>query len=29
VFTLRDQKITRICLYQETAEALKAVGLVK
>jgi ketosteroid isomerase-like protein len=27
VFTLRDGKITRICLYQETAEALKAVGL--
>src|SRR6478736_10549435 len=26
VFTLRNRKITRICLYQETAEALKAVG---
>jgi ketosteroid isomerase-like protein len=27
VFTLRNNKITRICLYQETAEALKAAGL--
>jgi ketosteroid isomerase-like protein len=27
VFTLRNRKITRICLYQETAEALEAVGL--
>lgn len=27
VFTLRDRRITRICLYQETEEALKAVGL--
>jgi ketosteroid isomerase-like protein len=27
VFTLRNRKITAICLYQETAEALKAVGL--
>ena len=27
VFELRDGKIIRICLYQETAEALKAVGL--
>jgi ketosteroid isomerase-like protein len=27
VFTLRDRKITRVCLYQEQDEALKAVGL--
>lgn len=27
VFTLRNRKITRICLYQETAEALRALGL--
>jgi ketosteroid isomerase-like protein len=27
VFTLRDGKITRICLYQRTEEALSAVGL--
>jgi ketosteroid isomerase-like protein len=27
VFTIRNRKITRICLYQELAEALKAVGL--
>jgi ketosteroid isomerase-like protein len=27
VFTVRDRKLTRVCLYQETAEALKAVGL--
>ena len=27
VFELRDGKIIRICLYQETEEALKAVGL--
>jgi ketosteroid isomerase-like protein len=27
VFTVRDGKITRVCLYQETAEALAAVGL--
>jgi len=27
VFTLRNRKITRICLYQETGQALKAVGL--
>jgi hypothetical protein len=27
VFTLLNRKITHICLYQETAEALKAVGL--
>jgi ketosteroid isomerase-like protein len=27
VFTLRNRKITRICLYQETEDALKAVGL--
>jgi ketosteroid isomerase-like protein len=27
VFTLRDGKVTRICLYQERDEALKAVGL--
>jgi ketosteroid isomerase-like protein len=27
VFTLRDHKIVRLCLYQETDEALKAVGL--
>ena len=27
VFTIRNRRITRICLYQETDEALKAVGL--
>src|SRR6185437_9662367 len=27
VFTVRDRRIARICLYQETAQALKAVGL--
>jgi ketosteroid isomerase-like protein len=27
VFTLRGGKITRVCLYQEAADALKAVGL--
>jgi ketosteroid isomerase-like protein len=27
VFTLRERKITRICLYQRTEEALGAVGL--
>jgi ketosteroid isomerase-like protein len=27
VFTVRDGKIARICLYQETEEALAAVGL--
>jgi len=27
VFTLREHKVTRICLYQEKSEALKAVGL--
>jgi ketosteroid isomerase-like protein len=27
VFTLRDARITRICLYQEMDEALRAVGL--
>jgi hypothetical protein len=27
VFTVRDRKITRICLYQETEQALKAAGL--
>ncbi|MEA2333897.1 MAG: hypothetical protein QOG40_387 [Solirubrobacteraceae bacterium] len=27
VFTLRDRKITRVCLYQQHDEALKAVGL--
>jgi hypothetical protein len=27
VFTLRNRKITHICLYQETEQALKAVGL--
>jgi ketosteroid isomerase-like protein len=27
VFTVHDRKITRICLYQEQDEALKAVGL--
>jgi len=27
VFTVREHRIARICLYQETAEALKAVGL--
>jgi ketosteroid isomerase-like protein len=26
-FTVRNRKIIRLCLYQETAEALKAVGL--
>ena len=29
VFTVSDGVITRICLYQETADALKAVGLEK
>jgi len=29
VFTVRDRRIARICLYQETAQALKAVGLVE
>lgn len=29
VFTVRDHRIARICLYQETAQALKAVGLAK
>jgi ketosteroid isomerase-like protein len=27
LFTVRDGKISRICLYQETEQALKAVGL--
>jgi ketosteroid isomerase-like protein len=27
MFTIRNRKITRICLYQETEQALKAVGL--
>ena len=27
VFTLRNRKITHICLYQETADALNTVGL--
>jgi len=27
VFTFRSHRITRMCLYQETEEALKAVGL--
>jgi ketosteroid isomerase-like protein len=27
VYTLRGAKITRLCLYQQTQEALKAVGL--
>jgi ketosteroid isomerase-like protein len=27
VFSVRSQRITRICLYQETEQALKAVGL--
>jgi ketosteroid isomerase-like protein len=27
VFTIRNRKITRLCLYQETEQALKAVGL--
>ena len=27
VFAVHNQRITRICLYQETGEALKAVGL--
>jgi ketosteroid isomerase-like protein len=27
VFTIRNRNITRICLYQETEQALKAVGL--
>jgi ketosteroid isomerase-like protein len=27
VFTVRNRKLTRICLYQETQQALKAVGL--
>ncbi len=27
VFTLRSRRITRICLYQETQQALEAVGL--
>jgi hypothetical protein len=27
LFTVRDARITRICLYQELDEALKAVGL--
>ena len=27
VFTVRGRRITRICLYQETEQALKAVGL--
>ena len=27
VFTVREHRIARICLYQETAEAIKAVGL--
>jgi len=27
VFTIRNRKIARICLYQETEQALKAVGL--
>jgi ketosteroid isomerase-like protein len=27
VFTVRDHRIARICLYQETTQALKAVGL--
>jgi ketosteroid isomerase-like protein len=29
VFTLRNRKIIRLCLYQETEQALKAVGLAK
>jgi ketosteroid isomerase-like protein len=27
VFTIRNRKITHVCLYQETEQALKAVGL--
>lgn len=27
VFTVRDRKVTRLCLYQEQDEALKAAGL--
>jgi ketosteroid isomerase-like protein len=27
VFTVRDHRIARVCLHQETAQALKAVGL--
>jgi len=27
VYTVRDHKIARICLYQQEDEALKAVGL--
>jgi uncharacterized protein len=27
LFTVRSRRITRICLYQETAQALEAVGL--
>ena len=27
VFTVRERKVARICLYQETHEALRAVGL--
>jgi ketosteroid isomerase-like protein len=27
VFTLRGRRITRICLYQDTQQALEAVGL--
>jgi ketosteroid isomerase-like protein len=27
VFTVRDRKLVRICLYQDTDQALKAVGL--
>ena len=27
VFAVRDRKLMRVCLYQETEEALKAVGL--
>ena len=29
VFTFRSHRITRMCLYQETEQALKAVGLVE
>jgi ketosteroid isomerase-like protein len=29
VFTFRNRKLTRICLYQETGQALEAVGLVE
>jgi uncharacterized protein len=29
VFTVRDRKLVRVCLYQETQRALQAVGLVE